>query len=289
MRQIMNEQLQISECNPIRARYYDYNRFTYPWHFHSQYEIIFVKESHGSCFVGDCIQQYSAGDMILFGPNLPHYMRSDDIYHSEVSALRVQGTIIQFEQNFLQYSLSHYPQFLQIKTLLEESKRGIHFTKKALAGASKQIAGFPELKGFRQISVLLEILQELANISQRKILASPCYYEKFPSMGNKRIDKIISFINSNYTRNLKLNEVAEMANMNATAFCRFFKETTGKTFLQYVMDMRTGYACKLLTLGDMDVSQIAMECGFDSISHFNRTFKSLIKMTPTQYRSQIMK
>lgn len=289
MRQIMNEQLPISDSNPIRARYYDYNRFTYPWHFHSQYEIIYVKESYGSCFVGDCIEKYSAGDVILFGPNLPHYMRSDDIYHAEDSALRVQGTIIQFEQNFLQYSLNYYPQFLQIKTLLEESKRGILFPKKSSTHITGLISGFPEQRGFRQISVLLEILQEMANASQRKSLASPCYYEKFPSMGNKRIDKIISFINSNYTHYLKLNEVAEMANMNATAFCRFFKETTGKTFLQYVMDMRTGYACKLLTIGDMDISQIAVECGFDSISHFNRTFKLLIYMTPTQYRSQIMK
>lgn len=289
MRQIMNEQLPISDSNPIRARYYDYNRFTYPWHFHSQYEIIYVKESYGSCFVGDCIEKYSAGDVILFGPNLPHYMRSDDIYHADDSVLRVQGTIIQFEQNFLQYSLNYYPQFLQIKTLLEESKRGILFPKKSSTHITGLISDFPEQRGFRQISVLLEILQEMANASQRKSLASPCYYEKFPSMGNKRIDKITSFINSNYTHNLKLNEVAEMANMNATAFCRFFKETTGKTFLQYVMDMRTGYACKLLTIGDMDISQIAVECGFDSISHFNRTFKLLINMTPTQYRSQIMK
>lgn len=289
MRQIMNEQLPISDSNPIRARYYDYNRFTYPWHFHSQYEIIYVKESYGSCFVGDCIEKYSAGDVILFGPNLPHYMRSDDIYHADDSALRVQGTIIQFEQNFLQYSLNYYPQFLQIKSLLEESKRGILFPKKSSTHLVGQISDFPEQRGFRQISVLLEILQEMADTSQRKNLASPCYYEKFPSMGNKRIDKITSFINSNYTHSLKLNEVAEMANMNATAFCRFFKETTGKTFLQYVMDMRTGYACKLLTIGDMDISQIAVECGFDSISHFNRTFKLLINMTPTQYRSQIMK
>lgn len=118
---------------------------------------------------------------------------------------------------------------------------------------------------------------------------SPCYYEKFPTAGNKRIDKIISFINSNYTRSLKLDEIAEMANMNSSAFCRFFKDAMEKTFLQYVADMRIGYACKLLTIGDMEVSQIAVECGFDSIPHFNRTFKQLTGLTPTQYRNQIMK
>ena len=128
-RPIINEKLPISESNPIKARHYDYDRFTYPWHFHSQYEIIYVKESHGLCFVGDCIEKFSAGDVILFGTNLPHYMRSNDIYGSENATSRVQGTIIQFEQNFMQYSFDYYPQFQQIKMLLEESNRGIIFPK----------------------------------------------------------------------------------------------------------------------------------------------------------------
>lgn len=286
MKQIMNEKLQISESNPIRARYYDYDRFTYPWHFHSQYEIIYVKESHGSCFVGDSIVQYSDGDMILFGPNLPHYMRSADLYHTGETDLHVRGTIIQFEENFMSYSFDSYPQFHSIKLLLEEAKRGILFPGGESGRIRKQLESFPGYTGYHQIITLLDILQEMAAVSARKSLASPCYYEKFPTMGNKRIDKILSFINRNYTRNLKLNEISDMANMNTSAFCRYFKEVTGKTFLQYVMDMRIGYACKLLTLGDGDISQIAVECGFDSISHFNRTFKLLTGMTPTQYREQ---
>lgn len=124
MRQIINEQLQISESNPIKARYYDYDRFTYPWHFHSQYEIIYVKKSCGRCFVGDCIERFSEGDVVLFGPSLPHYMRSDDAYHGDNPRLRVQGTIIQFEENFMQYSFDHYPQFHQIRVLLKEARRG---------------------------------------------------------------------------------------------------------------------------------------------------------------------
>ena len=232
-RPIINEKLPISESNPIKARHYDYDRFTYPWHFHSQYEIIYVKESHGLCFVGDCIEKFSAGDVILFGTNLPHYMRSNDIYGSENATSRVQGTIIQFEQNFMQYSFDYYPQFLQIKMLLEESKRGIIFPKQDATRVGELLSG--------------------------------------------------------YTRNLKLNEIAGMASMNSSAFCRYFKENTGKTLLQYVMEMRVGYACKLLALGEMDISQIAVECGFDSITHFNRTFKQLVNLTPTQYRSNIMK
>ena len=199
MRQIINEQLQISESNPIKARYYDYDRFTYPWHFHSQYEIIYVKKSCGRCFVGDCIERFSEGDVVLFGPSLPHYMRSDDAYHGDNPRLRVQGTIIQFEENFMQYSFDHYPQFHQIRVLLKEARRGVVFHTADAGPVRDMVSAFPELKGFGQITGLLDLLQALAVSLPRRMLASPCYYEKFPTAGNKRIDKIISFINSNYT------------------------------------------------------------------------------------------
>ncbi|MDR3142816.1 MAG: AraC family transcriptional regulator [Tannerellaceae bacterium] len=289
MRTIMNEKLPISEANPIRPRYYDYAHFTYPWHFHSQYEIIYVKKSTGLCFVGDCIEKYSDGDLILLGTNLPHYLLSDDIYKTGNQELRVKGTIIQFEKDFMSYSIEHYPQFLQIKTFLEESKRGIFFRQLD----SMQIIGllddFPTFKGFDQITNLLLLLQKMATYGNRQLLASPLYYEVFPTLGNKRIEKIISFINSNYTRDISLTEISSMAAMNPSAFCRYFKENTGKTYVQYVMDMRIGYACKLLALNKMNVSQISVECGFDSISNFNRTFKQATQFTPTQYQQKILK
>ena len=173
MRQIINEQLQISESNPIKARYYDYDRFTYPWHFHSQYEIIYVRKGDGRCFVGDCIEQFSDGDMILFGPNLPHYMRSDDAYHCGNPLLRVQGTIVQFEENFMQYSFDHYPQFHQIRLLLKEAKRGVVFHAADNGTVRGRVSAFPELKGFGQITGLLDLLQELSVSVRKKPLASP--------------------------------------------------------------------------------------------------------------------
>ena len=291
MRQIINEQLQISESNPIKARYYDYDRFTYPWHFHSQYEIIYVKKSCGRCFVGDCIERFSEGDVVLFVPSLPHYMRSDDAYHGDNPRLRVQGTIIQFEENFMQYSFDHYPQFHQIRVLLKEARRGVVFHTADAGPVRDMVSAFPELKGFGQITGLLDLLQALAVSVPRRMLASQALatMRSFPqretsvSIKSSPLSTATTPVPSSSTR------IAEMANMNSSAFCRFFKDAMEKTFLQYVADMRIGYACKLLTIGDMEVSQIAVECGFDSIPHFNRTFKQLTGLTPTQYRNQIMK
>lgn len=76
MKKIMNEKLAITTSNPVRARFYEYPRFTYPWHFHSEYEIIYVEKGEGDCLVGDSIIPYLEGDLILFGSELPHSMQS---------------------------------------------------------------------------------------------------------------------------------------------------------------------------------------------------------------------
>lgn len=287
MRSIMNEKLSISESNPIHARNYDYKYFTYPWHFHSQYEIIYVKESTGFCFVGDCIEEYSDGFLILLGSNLPHYMRSSDIYKSENESLRVKGTVIQFEKDFMLHSINHYPQFIQIKMLLEESRRGICISKPT-PEIKNMVELIPVLKGIDQVISLLRLLQTIA-VANKRHMASQLYYEKFPTLGNNKIEKIISFINANYTSKLNLNEVASMAAMNASAFCRYFKENTGTTFMQYVTDMRVAHACKLLSLNEMTIYQISIESGFESISHFNRTFKHITHFTPSQYQQNILR
>lgn len=283
----MNEKLAISESNPIRARHFDYNHFTYPWHFHSQYEVMYVKESSGYCFAGDCIKEYSNDFLILFGSNLPHYMRSHDMYKTGDKSLRVKGTNIQFEKDFMLHSINHYPQFLPIKQLLEESRRGICFPLSVVKKISRLVEAIPDQNGMDQIMSFLSLLHQMSE-AQRQQLASPLYYEDFPTLGNTRIEKILSFINGNYTRKLDLHEVSSMAAMNTSAFCRYFKENTGKTFLQYVTDMRIGYACKLLSFKEISIAQIAMDCGFESVSHFNRTFKNSTQYNPSDYQKKIL-
>jgi AraC-like DNA-binding protein len=103
-----------------------------------------------------------------------------------------------------------------------------------------------------------------------------------------RIDKIITFLNKNYNRPVNLTEISSLAAMNATAFCRYFKSKTGKSLKAYIADMRTAYACKLLLMNNMNISQISTECGFDTISHFNKTFKKIAGYTPSQYKSLML-
>ncbi|WP_304408280.1 AraC family ligand binding domain-containing protein, partial [Bacteroides acidifaciens] len=120
MKKIMNEKLAITTSNPVRARSYEYPRFTYPWHFHSEYEIIYVEKGEGDCLVGDSIIPYLEGDLILFGSELPHSMQSppdsgEEADDGEKTELKVKGVNIQFEKDFMHYSISQYSQFIPIR------------------------------------------------------------------------------------------------------------------------------------------------------------------------------
>ena len=286
MKKIMNEKLTITTSNPVRARFYEYPRFTYPWHFHSEYEIIYVEKGEGDCLVGDSIISYSKGDLILFGSGLPHSMQSPP-EEGEVSGPRVKGVNIQFEKDFMHYSISQYSQFIPIRNLLEDACRGIKFTMNRSGKIVRLLKQIPSAKGADQIILLLSLLQQMATHENRKYLTTSSYVPSPSVMRNERMEKVIAYLNKHYTESVGLEEIASYTAMNPAAFCRYFKENTGKTFKEYVLDMRIGYACKLLTTSFMNISQISATCGFESPVHFNRIFKRVTGMTPSAYREQM--
>lgn len=287
MKKILNEQLQITNSNPLKARLYNYQSFTYPWHFHSEYEIIYIERGQGQCIIGDNIIDYSDDMLIIFGSELPHCMQSPNEYKTSYN-LKVNGVIIQFEKEFMQYAFMHYMQFVNINKLLNDSARGIRFNLKNQQKIKDLIKETAMTEGIEQIISFLTLLHNLSTLSDRTYGASPNYSLIPADLKNKKIEKIIAYINKKYTENITLSHISSLAAMNPTAFCRFFKENTGKTLIQYITDMRIGYACKLLANDTFNISQISMECGFENIVHFNRCFKKNMGITASEYRKRIL-
>lgn len=285
----MHEQLTIYEGNPVRARHINYKHFTFPWHFHNEYEIIYVRESTGQRFVADSIEPFTPGDLTLLGHNVPHYMKSSPEYEQKKLQLPVTGVVIQFEKDFMKHAISNYPALTQIKLLLEESKRGIHFPSPANQILLPLIEQLPDLKGTEQIISLLLLLEKMANLKEKRYLGSLHFYNTLSSFTDNRLEKILSYVNYHYTQNINLHHIAAMTAMNTASFCRYFKEKSGKTFMQYILELRIGYACRLLANNQMDISQIGVECGFNTLSHFNRIFKRITGFTPSNYRKEIIK
>lgn len=286
MKKILNEQLDISDANPLKARFYDYKNFTYPWHFHSEFEIIYVEKGYGQGIIGDGITPFSDQSLFVLGSHLPHYVENAPEY-ARREDLRVNGVIIQFEKDFMQYAFSHYSQFQAISRLLKEARRGLLFSLTGCPGIPEQIKHIPEKEGVEQIVALLQLLDSLTHLTPRLQISSPAYNPVSSHFNGRKIEKVINFLNTHYTQHLTLEQVASFAAMNPTAFCRFFKENTGKTFTQHITDMRIGYACQLLQHARWNISEICLECGFESIAHFNRCFKQHTGITPTAYRKKM--
>lgn len=285
---MIHEQLSINEENPIIARHYDYNRFYYPWHFHGEYEIIYVKESCGERFVADNMEHFSQGDVILLGDNVPHYMKSAEVYYKENSPLRVQGVVIQFAADYMSHAINNYSDLSHIKSLLKNSKRGIHFPYPGNYEIIELIEKLPHLKNVERIANLLFLLDKMAKLKSKRFLGSPYFDQNLSTFTDDRLKKVLSYIAYHYTEELTLSKMASFVSMNESAFSRYFKEKTGKSFIDYILDLRIGYACKLLISSSFDISQIGLECGFNSICHFNKIFKRITGLTPTEYKKRFL-
>jgi len=286
---IMHEQLSFRGKTAVTVKWDDFPHFTFPWHFHPEYELVYVIKSFGKRFVGDHIEDFSNGDLVLLGSNLPHFWKNDDVFFRNDPAYKVNAIVIHFPADFFKQQIENYPEFLKIKELLQRSARGIRFHEPIAKSVGKKLEKLLKSKGLECTLDFVKILDKLARTKDYKILSSGNYNAELQNLSSSRIDKVLHIINSNYRENLKLETVANHAGMNKTAFCRFFKEKTGKSFSEFLIEMRIGYACKLLIEDQLSVSQICFESGFNNLSNFNRQFKKQTSFTPVHYKNQFHK
>lgn len=285
----MHEQIDFPGRSPVKVKWREMPFFTYPWHFHSEFEILYVMEGFGTRFVADNIESFQSGDLALIGSNLPHFWRSDESYLNSGGKLNVKYIVIQFPNDFLKEEIANYPEFHLIGELLHRASRGIGFSSEFSMRVAKKIIKIARSKGFERIILLQELLQILAKSKQFKLLAGELYQFENHDFTNSRLTKVMHFLNTNYQRKIELEKVAEIANLHPSAFCRYFKEKTGKSLSEFISDMRISYACRLIIESKLSVSQICFESGFNNISNFNRTFKSHTGFTPTNYFGEFHK
>ena len=257
------------------------------WHFHQEYQLAFVLKGTGTRFIGDDISHFDAGDMVLTGSNLPHVWRNDEEYFQN-KGLITHVVVIYFSSDFMQGQFLQKEEMQAIRELLERSDRGLVIEGKIRDEIGLIIHKMINQKGFSGVLSLLQILDVLS-LKKLKFINKEGYLNSVTDSDSKRMSTIHSYILDNFKRDIRLKEVAALANLSSTSFSRYFKSHTNKSFSDFIAELRISNACKLLQRNDMSILAIAHECGYRTLSNFNKKFKELINESPLKYRKNYQK
>ncbi|WP_136468333.1 AraC family transcriptional regulator [Flagellimonas onchidii] len=259
-----------------------YPHFLKIWHYHPELELIAIEKSSGTQFIGDSIEKFDVGEVILIGKNLPHMLLNDDVYFDESSKKVAESFVVHFKKEFLGNGFLTISETKPITDLLDRAGRGIKFLQ-VDNQLIQDIKGLLNLEPFERLIKFVEILNALAKHKPYRLLSSMGYVNSFLKTENKRLHKIYEYVFKNFKNSIGASDVASVIGMNPSAFSRFFKQVHRKTFTRYLNEIRIGYACKLLLEDKMNITAIAYESGFNNISNFNRQFKMIIGKPPSSY------
>lgn len=249
------------------------------WHFHPEYEIVYVEAETGVRHVGDHISKYEGSDLVFIGPNIPH-LNFD--YGVKTIA---ETVVIQMREHFLGEPFFALPEIAAINDLFDRAKAGIAFygeTKKNVGEKLKQIESLPH---FQQLILLLEVFQILATSEEYTALQTRPIANASVLKEQQRMHKIYHYIETNYQMSIDVNEVAAITNLTTAAFCRYFKKSTHLTFTDFLNQYRINQAKKLL-LHHKNVTEACYESGFENLSHFNKTFKKVAGENPSVFKKR---
>jgi AraC-like DNA-binding protein len=266
----------------ISVRKNSYANFLKIWHYHPELELVTILKSKGTRFIGDSVKKFQPKDVVLIGKNLPHMWLNDPKYFKENSKLNAEAISIHFKEDFLGNTFLKLPEMKPILELFKKAEQGIQF-KNVPKLIRQAIENLNNESDFNKIHQIIGILNQLAFHKDYKILATSGYVASLKLEESKISNTVIAYIFKNFNQEINLNKVAEIANMNSSAFSRSFKRVHRKTFSKYLNEIRIGYACKLLIENELNVAAIAYESGFNNLSNFNRQFKILKKMSPSGY------
>lgn len=254
------------------------------WHRHSAVELIYFKRGSGTQFIGNSVKPFNDGDIILIGRNLPHYWRFSKNVMDHGDDFCVEVYVIHFEDNFWGDVLPGLPEFREIRKVLADCKRGLQIIEGKDRGISSLIRQIVKSAGAKRISLLIDCLSEISVCKQTQLLTTAGFHSEESEAARCRLQSIYNYTFRNYKKKIDLREIAEVANLHTNSFCRLFKENTGKTYMQFLSEVRVGKACKLLIENNLNVKEICYESGFLNFASFHRTFRNITGKTPLAFQ-----
>jgi AraC-like DNA-binding protein len=258
--------------------------FDTTWHYHPELELHCVLKGEGIRFIGDKISNFSAGEMILLGENMPHtwYCREED--SGKGSHKDIEAIVLQFLPNCMGDDFLMLPEARLLLKLYEKAKRGmvIHGeTQQRLLPLLNQML---HTEGLGKMVILLSILRLLSETEEYTFISNTYTFNPPGRQETERLSAVYNYTLSNFRKVITLEEIAAISNLTVTSFCRYFKVMTRKTYYDFLTEVRVGHVCRLLIEDKLSIPHISNECGFLNISNFYRQFKKVTGFTPVMYK-----
>ncbi len=257
------------------------------WHYHREFELTWLIRGQGTRFVGDSIEHFGAGDLVLVGPNLPHCWQNDV---QGVGRHSAELIVVQFCESDLGGLFDRIPETRAIARLLADAANGLHFHGPTVAEVGQLLHAMVAQRGLDRLLRLLNVFHLLSKCQDRKQLAASDYRlnNDITPVNRHRIEIVHRYVLENLELEISQAEIAERLGMRAASFSRFFRAATGQTFVDFVNILRVHKACRLLGVRTASITDIAMDCGYRNISNFNRRFRAIKRMSPSEYRQHAL-
>lgn len=262
------------------VREFTLSRFTSPLHVHSELELTLILEGVGMRFVGDHVARFGPGDLILVGPNLPHYWRSDEGREPSHS----HSVVAQFREGFLGEEFLALPEMRPVRRLFERANRGLQFKGRTACGAAERLTRLPAIAGATRVAEFVGILAALATVRDTRLLSAEGFLDLPDSAGAVRVRRACQYVFEHLGEEVTLASVAHEAALSSEAFCRLFRRVTGRRFFDFVNELRISHACALLKDADQAIGAIAEASGYGTLANFNRRFRERKGCAPRDFR-----
>lgn len=277
------EQIAGEPAASFACRAFNWKRFPFLWHFHPQIELTLILAGRGQRLVGDSIDRFAEGDLVLLGSNLPHTWHSSPDLPQRVGVCR--SIVIQFRSDLLGADcFERLPELRPVGALLQRAHRGLVFCGRGRDAAADLMQEMVQATPIDRLAMLLRCLGGLAVQSTVRPLSSQGFRAELTHFGRHRISEVCAFLSREFTNPVRLESAASIACLSPGAFSRFFFKSTGKHFTDYVNELRIARACELMIESELKIAAIAFQAGFGNVSNFNRQFLRRKSCTPASFR-----
>ncbi|UHG92297.1 AraC family transcriptional regulator [Spirosoma oryzicola] len=250
------------------------------WHYHPEYEIVFIPFGDGQRRVGTNLSRYEGGELVFIGPNLPH------LNFSSGKKGQFEEIVVQLRDDFLGEAFLQKPELASVQRLFERAHRGLTFGEDTKQKVGPWLAQLPDLLPFERLLMLLRVLQQLADAPDVKPLHADGVQFDLNPKEQERINRVCRYVEQHYARAVDVREVADLASLTVPAFCRYFKRMTNLTFTDFLNEYRVNQAQRMLQ-SSRTVADVGFAVGFNNLSHFNKTFRAVTGQTPSAYRKAL--